>query len=128
VINKSSLKLKTLKMVTVKTYQIRQSSDGRSFITLQLEGGLEMIQSQKTGKFYATVRKCSIPNTFDEDTAKGLVGSILPGTIERVAAEPYDYTIKSTGEVITLMHSYGYQPHTAGNAHQVVKERPMVVG
>lgn len=97
-------------MVTVKTYHVRTKFDGTSFITLELEGGLEMVQSQETGKFYATVRHCSISTTFDEQTAKSLIGSRLPGKVSRVESDPYDYTIKSTGEVIQLAHSYQYQP------------------
>ena len=98
-------------MVTVKAYHVRtKSSDGTTFITLELEGGLEMVQSQDTGKFYATVKHCSIPTTFDEQTAKSLIGSTLPGKVARVESLPYDYTVKSTGEVIQLAHSYQYQP------------------
>lgn len=99
-------------MVTVKSFAKRQSSDGREFITLELMGGLEMVQSQNTGKFYATIRRCSIPSTFDESVAAALVGSQIPGDVVRIPSEPYEYTIKSTGEVITLQHSYGYQPTT----------------
>jgi hypothetical protein len=97
-------------MVTVQSFTQRQTTDGRSFITLELIGGMELIQSQNTGKFYATVRKCSMPATFNEDVAAGMVGSKLPGEIIRMESEPYQYTVKSTGEVITLHHSYGYQP------------------
>lgn len=86
-----------------------------------------MIQSQKTGKFYATVRKCNISTTFDESIAKGLIGSVLPGTIERISTDPYDYTIKSTGEVVTMSHSYGYQPAVSGNTAVVRQDRPIVV-
>jgi hypothetical protein len=99
-------------MVTVKSFAKRQSSDGREFITLELVGGLELVQSQNTGRFYATVRKCSIPSTFDEVVAASLVGSQLPGDVVRIPSDAYDYTIKSTGEVVTLQHSYGYQPPT----------------
>ncbi len=99
-------------MVTVKSFTKRQSADGREFITLELVGGVELVQSQNSGRFYATVRKCSIPSTFDESVAASIVGSQLPGDVVRIPSEAYDYTIKSTGEVITLQHSYGYQPPT----------------
>lgn len=99
-------------MVTVKSFAKRQSADGREFITLELVGGLELVQSQATGRFYATVRRCSIPSTFDETVAASLVGSQLPGDVVRIPSEAYEYTIQSTGEVVTLQHSYGYQPPT----------------
>jgi hypothetical protein len=100
-------------MLTVTSYQKRQSKDGREFITLELQGGLEMVQSQETGRFYATVRKCSMPTTFDENIAKALVGNQVSGTIVRVSCDPYEYTVPSTGEVITLAHRWSYQPQTA---------------
>lgn len=113
-------------MVTIIAYALRESKDGKSFITLQLQGDLEMVQSQETGKFYATARRCSVTSTFDEPTAAALVGKTLPGSIERVACDPYEYTVEETGEVITLVHSYSYVPEGAtpaaavSNAMQVV--------
>ncbi len=101
-------------MVTIKSFQKRQSTDGREFITLELVGGVEMVQSQNSGRFYATVRKTSIPATFDEETASSLVGSKMPGEIVRIESDPYEYTIKATGEVVVLQHSYGYQPTPSG--------------
>jgi len=97
-------------MVTIKSIKKYLRKDGSEFISLQLESGVEFVQSQSTGKFYATVRKCNIPCTFDEQTAEKLIGQTIGGTIERVSSEPYDYTIPSTGEVIQLAHSYQYQP------------------
>lgn len=107
-------------MVTVRSFAKRQSHDGREFITLELVGGLEMVQSQNTGRFYATVRKCSIPATFGEDIATSLIGTKMEGEIVRIPSIPYEYTIKSSGEVVTLQHTYGYQPQpnaaTVGNS------------
>ncbi|KAK6033614.1 hypothetical protein OSTOST_00212 [Ostertagia ostertagi] len=97
---------------TVTGYAVRTAKDGHSFITLELNGGLEFVQSMETGNFYATTRKCSMPCTFGEPLAKTMVGVSLPGEVVRVQAEPYEYTIKETGEVITLNYSYEYQPET----------------
>ncbi len=55
-------------MVTVSSYNIRTRKDGTTFIALEITGGVELVQSATSGKFYATVRKCSIPSTFDEST------------------------------------------------------------
>jgi hypothetical protein len=38
-----------------------------------------------------------------------------------VATEPYEYTIKGTGEVITLAHTYRYVPD---EKPQMVLEKP----
>ena len=97
-------------MVTVTNYMERLRKDGSSFIVLEITGGLELIQSSTSGNFYATVRKCTIPSTFDENVAKGLIGSQIPGDIVRVNVPPYEYINKRTGEVMTLQHGYSYQP------------------
>ena len=99
--------------IIVGYHWAKRASDGREFISLDLQGEVEMVQSMETGNFYATVRKASIPSTFSEETAKGLVGSKIPGKIVRVESEPYDYTVAETGEVIKLAHRYEYQLEAA---------------
>lgn len=110
-------------MVTVKSFSKRETKDGRSFISLELVGSAELVQSSSTGKFYATVRKCRIPATFDETTAATLVGTRMPGEIVRIDCDPYEYTIQSTGEVVLLQHTFGYQPTPSG---EVVREQNML--
>ena len=95
-------------MITITGYALRQSNEGKQFVTLQLQGDIEMVQSTQTGRFYATAKRCSIPSTFTEDVAKALAGTRMPGTIERVECEPYEYVVPETAEVITLKHRYEY--------------------
>lgn len=97
-------------MVIVSNYFEVQTSEGRNFVSLELSGGLELVQSQNTGKFYATSRKCRIPSTFTADVAKLMVGKTLDGDIVRVEVDLYEYAVSSTGEVIKLAHSYSYRP------------------
>jgi len=97
-------------MVTVSSYSVRTRKDGTTFIALELSGGVELVQSNNSGKFYATVRKTSIPSTFNETIAKGLIGSQMPGSIVRVQVDPYQFINQRTGEVLTLQHSFSYQP------------------
>ena len=61
-------------MVKVINYHLRQNTDGKPFVTLELQGDLVMVQSLETGRFYATAKKCSITSTFDEPMAKSLLG------------------------------------------------------
>ena len=68
------------------------------------------MQSSTTGSFYATVRKCRIPSTFDANIAKMMVGQQIEGDIVRVQSDPYDYVSPTTGEVMTLQHTYAYRP------------------
>jgi hypothetical protein len=95
-------------MVTVIDYTVRENADGKEFITLKLQGGLEMIQSKKSGRFYATVRTLSIPSTLDEASAQQMIGQKLSGSIQKVNCDPFEHTIPETGEVVTLSHRYEY--------------------
>ena len=97
-------------MVTVTGFKEVAKNEGGTFISLELTGGLELVQSQSTGKFYATVRKVRIPSTFDESIAKMMIGQQIEGTIERVTVAPYEYVNKTTGEIMMLQHSYTYRP------------------
>ena len=97
-------------MVQVTNFHEVETKDGKTFISLELTGSLELIQSQTTGNFYATVRKCRIPSTFDANIAKMMVGSQMDGDVIRVETDPYEFLNKRTGELIMLQHSYAYRP------------------
>lgn len=100
-------------MVRIIDYKTRTSEDGKQFFTLEIQGGIEMVLSQTTGNFYATARKSSITTTFNEQTCKALIGTEMPGGIEKQECEPYEYTVEDTGEIITLTHKYMYVPESA---------------
>jgi hypothetical protein len=97
-------------MITVKSAVERIGKDEKTFIALELNGDIELVQSQNTGRFYATVRRCFISSTFDQQTAKQFLGKQLPGSIVRVETESYEFVVPETGEEITLSHSWVYQP------------------
>jgi hypothetical protein len=97
-------------MVKIVNYVGRIADDGRTFFVLTIQNGVEMVKSKKTGDYYATARKASIPSTFDEETCKALIGTDMPGMIIKQKCEPYEYTIQKTGEVIELSHRYVYNP------------------
>jgi len=96
-------------MVKVINAHSRENEKGK-YVSLELQGDIVMVQSQNTGRFYATAKRCFVYSTFDIETAKSLVGQQIGGTIQRVECEPYDYTIQESGEVIKLSHSYTYLP------------------
>ncbi len=95
-------------MVTIIDFKERNKDDGSSFFVLEVQGGIELVQSQKTKQFYATAKKAYIPSTFNGVTCKALVGTQMPGEIEKVDCDPYEYTVQETGEVISLTHRYQY--------------------
>jgi hypothetical protein len=102
--------LKTNVMVTVTGFAERQRKDGTTFIALEITGGVELIQSQESGRFYATVRKCSIPSTFNANIAQAMIGQRIEGDIVKVIVEPYDFVNTRTGEVMKLQHGWAYRP------------------
>lgn len=97
-------------MVRIINYKERIKEDGTSFFVLELQGGIEMVQSNETGNFYATAKKAFIPSTFDEQTCVALIGTDMPGSISKEECEPFDYVVKETGEEITLFHRWVYVP------------------
>lgn len=108
-------------MVTITDYALRQNGKGEDFYTLILQGGVEMVKSKESGRFYATAKKCSIPSTFNESTCKAMIGQQLPGVIHKVECEPYEITIKDTGEVIEFSYRWEYASE-AENAEEAVFE------
>jgi hypothetical protein len=112
-------------MVTVTSYDRRQSEDGREFFTITLQGGVEIVKSQN-GKTYMTIRKTSIPSTFDENVCASLIGTQMPGDIERVECDPYEYQNKETGEVVVLHHTYNYVPEEKKQVEKPVSQPPLV--
>ena len=96
-------------MVTIKGYQQRKSAEGKTFLVLELEGGLQIQSSQTTGKPYACISKCTVPCAFDEITAKEFIGSTLPGTIVKEPCEPYKFSNPNSGETVTLNYKYSYK-------------------
>lgn len=95
-------------MVRIVNYQKRTTEEGKVFFILELQGGVEIVKSQETGKSYMTARKASMSCTFDELTCQSLIGTELPGSVKKVQCEEYSYTIKDTGEIITLSHRFEY--------------------
>ncbi len=100
-------------MVRIINYKERQKENGEPFYVLELQGGIEMVQSQETGNFYATAKKAYISSTFDEETCIALIGTEMSGSVRKEACKPYEYTVKDTGEVIVLEHRYSYVPEVA---------------
>ena len=109
-------------MVTVENFHVRTSKEGKSFISLELTGDLEMVQSSKNGRFYATMKRCFVSSTFTEAIAQRMLGKQMPGRIVKQEAEPYDYTLPETGEVIQLSHRYGYLPDESNSVKVEVEQ------
>jgi hypothetical protein len=109
-------------MVSIINYKSATNSAGEEFFLLQVMGGVESVISQETGRAYLTARKATVSTTFDEVTCQNLIGTKLPGGIEKVETEPYAYTIEATGEEIQLSHRYVYNPNLQ-SMEEAVNER-----
>jgi len=102
-----------MSQVHIVDYKERFNADGEPFFALILEGELEMVKSSETGNYYATARRTSITSTFNEETCKRMIGKTMPGTIQKVDSEPYEYTVPESGEIITLSHRWEYKPEAS---------------
>jgi hypothetical protein len=109
-------------MVTIIGIENKQNLKGETFTALILQDGLTMVQSKSTGRFYATAQKTSITSTFDEQTAKTLIGTKLTGRIEKIPCEPYEYIVKETGEMIILNHTWSYNPNPISMEENVLAD------
>ena len=114
-------------MVQITNALERVKKDGSSFAVLEISGGAELVLSQTTQRYYATVRRCTIPFTGSLEVAKMLIGQKIEGDIVRVICEPYQFTNPRTGEVLQLQHSYAYRPKDSQDlvGHTQVQELAM---
>ncbi len=94
---------------------------------LEIAGGVELALSQASQRYYATVRRCTIPFTGTMDVAKMLIGQKIDGEIVKVIVAPYEFTNQRTGEVMKLQHSYAYRPKDSQDlvGHTQVQELSM---
>ncbi|WP_233579250.1 hypothetical protein [Flavobacterium sp. LS1R10] len=95
-------------MVTIVGYKNYQREGGEVFYALEVQGGIESVKSKDTGRTYFTARTTNVPCTFNEPTCKALVGTQMPGAIKKVTVDPYEFTIRETGEIIKMSHRYEY--------------------
>ncbi len=95
-------------MVTIKNFKTISKKNGEQFYALLVQGGVEPVKSDKTGKIYFTARTALVPTTLDESTCQELIGEEFNGTVKKIECEEYDYTMESTGETIKLSHRWQY--------------------
>jgi hypothetical protein len=107
-------------MVTIVGFDKRKNSRDEEFNVLILQGGVEAIISQQSGKPYITARKTSIPCTFWDELAKSLIGKELPGEIQRIECDAYTYEVPGTDEKLKLTHTYQYNADPASLVEKVM--------
>ncbi len=107
-------------MVKIVDFVKRTNKDGKEFNALILQSGIELVKSRDTGRWYATAKKTSITSTFDDAMCQNLIGTEIPGSVQRVECEPYEFTVRETGEVLALTHRWVYLNEGEVLAAQVV--------
>jgi len=96
--------------VTIVGFKQCESREGKPFVAIELQGELRLVQSETTGNFYLTANKCRVSTSFPVEVCQTLIGQKLTGTVEKVSCEPYEYTNRETGEIMTLDYTYVYSP------------------
>ena len=94
-------------MVTIIGVAERSSKNG-DYKVIVLQGKVVVAISETTGRPYLTARKSAIPFTFSDEYAESLVGAQLPGDIERIECEEYEFTVPGTKKKIQLTHRFEY--------------------
>ena len=95
-------------MVTIVEVAERTAANGNTFCSVMVAGDVSVHMSAE-GKTSLVALKASIPSNLPKDVLKNMIGNKLPGKVERVETEPYQWT-NSAGEEITLSHTYKYSP------------------
>jgi hypothetical protein len=109
----NQLLIKLLLMVTITNLEKRKNKKDEEFNVLILQGNVEVVLSKTTGRPYLTARKTSIPITFDEALAQKMIGQELPGAIERLETDEYEFTIPGTKNKVKLSHRWQYNQEPA---------------
>ncbi|MBD0823470.1 hypothetical protein [Aestuariibaculum marinum] len=113
-------------MVTVKEIKKAENSKGEEFFGLIVQSRAMTVKSQETGRTYLTAKTAFVATTFDEETAKSLIGTQFEGGIRKVQTTPYQYVIEETGEVIELSHRWEYYDPALEMEEQVVEETTVI--
>jgi hypothetical protein len=93
-------------MVLIEKLRELEDASGKTFVVLDLVSAEPTVKvSQATGKPYLTLLRASISCTFSKEVAATLVGQKLPGKIQKVEVDPYEYISPSTGVVMILNHT-----------------------
>ena len=100
-------------MVTITKLEKRKNGKDEEFNVLVLQSSIEVVLSKATGRPYLTARTTSIPVTFDSALAEKMIGQELPGAIERMETDEYEFTIPGTKQKLKLSHRWQYSKEPA---------------
>lgn len=87
-------------MVNVVGFETRENAETKeNYSVLILQDEPEILVSKSSGKPYVSAKRASIPCALGKNQAQALVGTELPGRIDRVSVTPFDVTLPSAKKV-----------------------------
>jgi hypothetical protein len=95
-----------LKVIDAKTRVNSKTKEEYNIVVLQ--GNVEIQKSQSTGKFYLRSKTISIPTTLNQNEAKQLIGSSIPGKIVKVDCPEYLVPVPNSTRKLKITHTYEY--------------------
>jgi hypothetical protein len=93
-------------MVTITNAILRETKEYGTFVSIELTQPM-VPQKSKSGNIYFVDRKTNV--AYNGDINAIVVGSKLPGKIEKIKCEPREVVLKS-GDKVTLDFNYVYNP------------------
>lgn len=102
-------------MVKIIDAQTRVNSKTKAeYNVIVLLGDVQVLNSKSSGKFYLTAKRVVLPTTLDQVQAKELVGTTLPGVIEKVDCPEYEIKMPNSNKKVKITHTFQYSPAVAG--------------
>ena len=97
-----------VKVISTETKVNPKTKENYNVIVLM--GNVEVLKSKSTGKPYITAKKVTVPTTLNREQANELVGSTLPGTIEKVDCAEYEIKMPNSNKKIKINHTFQFTP------------------
>jgi hypothetical protein len=102
-------------MVKIIDAQTRVNAKSKAeYNVIVLMGDAQVMSSKSSGKFYLTTKRVVLPTTLDKNQAKELIGTTLPGVIEKVDCPEYEIKMPNSNKKVKITHTFQYSPSVAG--------------
>ena len=101
-------------MVKIIDAQTKVNSKNEKYNVIVLLGDVQVLNSKTSGKPYLSAKRILMPTTLDEAQAKDLIGTTLPGIIEKVDCPEYEIKMPNSKKVVKITHTFQYSPSVAG--------------
>lgn len=83
-----------------------------NYNVIVLLGNVEVLKSKSSGKPYLTAKKVTMPTTLTSEQAAELVGTSLPGNIEKIDCPEYEIKMPGSNKKVKINHTFQFSPST----------------